>query len=133
MSSMPKRAGFTLIELLIVIVIIGVLATFAMQVFWRAKDRGLEASLQSDLRAAAAHQEVYFERNHSYAGTPAELPQFETSPGVQLEITYAEFDGWAGITTSDQLPHKRCGLLVGAAPSGVGGPAITNGIVTCGP
>jgi type IV pilus assembly protein PilE len=128
----PRQAGFTLIELLIAIVIVGILATIAMQVFWRAKDRGLEASLQSDLRAAAAHQEIYFEKNLRYATDPAELPDFETSPGVTLAITYSEFDGWAAITASHQLPTRRCGLLVGAAPSGIAGPAIVNGLITCG-
>ncbi|CAN5816632.1 N/A [soil metagenome] len=133
MRRLTNQQGFTLIELLIVIVIIGILATIAMRVFWSAKDRGLEATLQSDLKTVAVHQETYYEENFTYSLDPDSLANFNTSPGVDLDITYAATDGWAGIVSSPSLANKRCGLLIGAAPSGSAGPATIPGRLHCGP
>jgi Tfp pilus assembly protein PilE len=118
-------------ELLVVIVIIGVLSTIAVSVFWRTKSRGFEAAMQSDLKTASAQQEHYFEANHTYADDPTDLENFHASPGVELTITYAELDGWAGIT-SHTSATRVCGLLVGAAPAGIAGPATAAGLVECG-
>ena len=69
MRKLPKLDGFTLIELLITMVIIAILAMIGITVFWRAKDRGLEASLQSDLKTVAVQQEIYFGSRGTYAST----------------------------------------------------------------
>ena len=127
----PTRDGFTLIELLITIVIISVLAGIAVTLFWRAKDRGLEASLQADLRTAAVQQEQYFEANRTYASTPTSLPDFDSSPGVTMSITYAGADGWAAVTTHPTIAGTRCGLIFGSAPAGSAHPATTPGVIAC--
>jgi type IV pilus assembly protein PilA len=132
MRRLTKQQGFTLIELLIVIVIIGILATIAVKVFWSAKDRGLEATLQSDLKTAAIHQENFYERYFTYTLVEDSLTEFGTSPGVDLDITYAASDGWAAIVSSPSLISRRCGLLIGAAPAGSAGPATIPGRVQCG-
>jgi prepilin-type N-terminal cleavage/methylation domain-containing protein len=129
---MTKRRGFTLIELLIAVVIIGVLAMISISLFWRTKDRGLEASLQADLKTAAVRQEHYFDTHSTYAPTQADIPDFHPSAGVSLDVTYAATDGWAAIATHQGLA-RRCGLFVGAAPAGSAGPATTPGILQCGP
>jgi prepilin-type N-terminal cleavage/methylation domain-containing protein len=126
------KEGFTLIELLMVIVIIGLLATIAMQVFWSAKNRGFEAAMQSDLKSAAIHQETYFSRHITYAPTDTDLTDFDPTPGVSLNITYAQTDGWAGIATHVSA-MRHCGLMVGAAPAGSAGPATAPGVVACSP
>lgn len=131
MRRLPTREGFTLIELLMVIVIVGLLATIAMQVFWSAKNRGFEAAMQSDLKSAAVHQETYFSRHITYAPSQADLTEFDASPGVTLNITYAQPDGWAGIATHVSA-MRHCGLLVGAAPAGSAGPATAPGVIECG-
>jgi type IV pilus assembly protein PilA len=56
MRSCSLRRGFTLIELLITLVLVGILATISMKTFWQVKDRGLEATLKSDLKTLATHQ-----------------------------------------------------------------------------
>ena len=127
----PTRGGFTLVELLITIVIVSVLAGIAVTLFWRAKDRGLEASLQSDLRTAAVQQEQYFEANRTYASLPSAMPDFDSSPGVAMSITYAEADGWAAVTTHPTIAGTRCGLMVGNAPAGSADPATAPGVVAC--
>jgi prepilin-type N-terminal cleavage/methylation domain-containing protein len=123
--------GFTLIELLLVMVIIGILAVISVSVFWSAKNRGFEAAMQSDLKTAAIKQELFFEAHTTYAASSADLTGFSTSPGVTLEITYAETDGWAGITRHESA-SRQCGLLVGAAPEESAAPADAPGIVQCG-
>ena len=128
---LPKRDGFTLIELLITIVIISILAMIGVTLFWRAKDRGLEASLQSDLKTVAVQQEIYFGSQHIYAATPGTLDGFQPSPGVNVAITYAAADGWAAVTTHPSISGSRCGILMGAAPVGSADPANATGIVMC--
>ncbi|MEX0907449.1 MAG: prepilin-type N-terminal cleavage/methylation domain-containing protein [Gemmatimonadota bacterium] len=132
MRNLPKREGFTLIELLIVIVIISILATIAISAFWRIKNRGFEASLQSDLRNLAIQQEQYFEFYQEYADSPDDLTLLEQSPGVTVLINYAAADGWAGVATHLSMPDRHCGMLIGDAPVGDGGPADTPGRVQCG-
>lgn len=126
-----KRRGFTLIELLIVIVVIGVLATIAIRVFWSAKDRGIEATMKSDLRTISAHQENYFERHYVYAGDPSDLPDFGASPGVDIVIGYSGSDGWAATATSPSLVNRTCGMLFGAAPDGTAGPILVRNRIEC--
>lgn len=125
------RHGFTLIELLISIVIIGLLAVIALNVFWRAKDRGLESAMKSDLRSASMQQERYFEQHLEYTSVPADLPDFELSPGSVLAINHAAKDGWAGVVSHTSIT-LQCGLFVGAAPAGTAGPATQPGVINCG-
>jgi prepilin-type N-terminal cleavage/methylation domain-containing protein len=126
------RAGFTLIELLVTVVIIGILASLAMTVFWKAKDRGLRASLETDLRTMVAKQEEFFETNLTYAADPNELPDYRPTPGVMLAISYAEVDGWAGVATHEGLPETiRCGMIIGNAPAGENNPASATGRLAC--
>jgi len=131
MRALPRREGFTLIELLMVMLIISVLAAIAMSLFWRAKDRGLEATLQSDLKSLAVYQEQYFGANQAYAQTLPALPEFERSPGVSVTITYAQHDGWAATSQHPSITGTQCGLMVGAAPAGSAPPATQQGIVMC--
>lgn len=126
-----RRVGFTLIELLIAIVIVAILASIAINLFWRAKDRGLRSSLESDLRNVAVQQELYFERNGLYAAVPTDIPGYAVSPGVVITFNYAANNGWGGVASHANLPGTNCGLLVGEAPAGSAGPAVNVGVVTC--
>jgi prepilin-type N-terminal cleavage/methylation domain-containing protein len=129
---MPRRHGFTLIELLIAIAIIGILASIAIRSFWAAKDRGLESSVQADLRQAAAEQELYFDEFLTYASAVSDLTDLRLSPGVVLNITYAQPDGWAGVAKHTSLPATmRCGLAIGDAPLDGDNPATSRGRIMC--
>lgn len=132
MRRLPKREGFTLLEIMIAMVIVGVLATIAVSVFWRAKGRGYEATIQSDLRLAALHQEKYFENNGTYAADVALLPGFSLSPGVAIDVTHADNSGWAGVGEHPSHSDRECGVYIGAVPAGSAGPATAEGIVECG-
>lgn len=50
MSNKSRNAGFTLIELMIVVVIIGILASIALQSFTDAQGRARDKAAQSDIR-----------------------------------------------------------------------------------
>jgi prepilin-type N-terminal cleavage/methylation domain-containing protein len=131
MRILPRREGFTLIELMIVIVIIGILAMISVSLFWNVKDRSIEASMQADLKNAAAQQELYYSSHHSYAPTAIYLAEYNASPGVVLTVTYAAPDGWAGIATHISLQTSQCGLAVNSAPLSNAPPATSPGIIAC--
>lgn len=65
-NSRQRRAGFTLIELLIVIVIIGILATFLTANFVGVRQRARDAQRKSDIRQLQAALELYRADNGSY-------------------------------------------------------------------
>lgn len=127
---MHRRSGFTLIELLIVIVIVGILAAIATSFFWDAKDRALLSTMQNDLRTLAGLQEQYYPAALSYSGTLADV-DFAPSPEVNINITYAEADGWAAQATHPSYAGHTCGIFVGDAPAANGAPATEQGVITC--
>ncbi len=131
MVMMPRRHGFTLIELLVVIVVISILATIGLNRFWSVKDRSLVAAMQTDLRNLASEQENYFTKNYTYATTITLLPEFRTSQGVIVTLTYTAQDGWAANTTHVSLGVRTCGLFTGNAPAASGAPATDNGVIFC--
>ena len=72
MNFRKGEKGFTLIELMIVVAIIGILAAIAIPQFTSYRQRGYNATMQSDIHNAATAQEAYFNDNQSYAnGSPA--------------------------------------------------------------
>ena len=72
-----KRAdgeeGFTLIELLVVIIIIGILAAIAIPVFLNQREKGWDASVESDLGNGATFQETALTDDQTYSANLAAL------------------------------------------------------------
>jgi type IV pilus assembly protein PilE len=131
MLKRPERDGFTLIELLITMIIIGILASFAVAMLWRAKDQGHEASIKSDLRSLVTDQENYFGKNSTYAGSVTDLAPPTISPGVQITITNASTTGWAATATHPSDAGRICAIRVGDAPASAAPAAVEPGFVQC--
>lgn len=123
-----SRSGFTLIELLIVVVIIGILAAFAVPKFQNTKGKANAAALKSDLRNMATAQEAYFYENGTYTTSIASL-NFNPSPGVTFTFGVATPGGWSAVVTHPQAYPIQCALFMGGAPPLA--PATIEGLVAC--
>lgn len=67
--------GFTLIELLVVVIILGILASIALPIFYNQRKRVWDSAVQADLRNAATAQETFLTESNPgpFATTVAEL------------------------------------------------------------
>ena len=72
--------GFTLVELLVVVVIIGILASFAVMEYKRAIARSRAAQLETMLQSVVDATEVYFMTNGTY---PVSLDDLDTTTGLE--------------------------------------------------
>lgn len=63
---MKKRTGFTLIELLVVIAIIAILAAILFPVFAKAREKGRQASCQSNLKQLGMAVVMYVQDYEAY-------------------------------------------------------------------
>ena len=77
---MRNRQGFTLVELAVVVVIIGVLAAFAVPRFMASVERSKAAEAFNCLSAIQAAQERYHARQGTYAENVADLDIKLTPP-----------------------------------------------------
>ena len=132
-SRLPRDGrvrGFTLIEVLISLVVVGLLVAIAMPRLSATKGRGFLATMRSDLRNFAAHEESYFYDTSVYTPDLAELEArgFRRSEGVDITVVEATVSGWSA-TADHPLVAEQCALFIGtAAPSG---PAVVEGEIAC--
>lgn len=127
---MHRRDGFTLIELLIVVVIIGILAAIAANLFWGAKEQAFKSALVSDLKVLAVLQEQYHADQMTYAADETSLG-YVTSDGVDVTILEATASGWSAQAVHRSYPGHTCGLLIGDATNAGDSPAEAQGHITC--
>ena len=122
-----SRRGFTLIELLIVVVIIGILASFAIPKFANTKEKTYVGQMKSDLRNLATAEEAFFYDSVKYTSSLVNLNNFSPSSGVTLTVT-ASPGGWNAIANHAYTP-RRCYLFAGAGPPVP--PATVEGRIVC--
>ena len=121
------RHGVTFVELLTVVVIIGLLAIFALPRLTRNKEKTIIASMQSDMRNLATAEEGFYYTNATYTVNPVAL-NITLSQGNILTINEATVSGWSG-TMANPLTPQQCYLFHGnATPVGS---AVVEGDINC--
>ncbi len=123
-----RRAGFTLIELMICVVILGLLAAFAVPHFANTTAKASVATVKSDLRNLASAQETYFHEHHEYAPSLA-LLGVHTSPGVNVTLVEASAGGWSAQALHPSAAPVACAVFHGKATSVA--PATVEGLIAC--
>jgi prepilin-type N-terminal cleavage/methylation domain-containing protein len=122
------KAGFTLVELLIVVVIIGVLAAFAIPKFQDTKGKANKAAMMSDLRNLMSAEEGYLFDHDTYTPVLSDL-NYNASPGTTVTVGLATESGWSASATNLQSYPLTCAYFYGNAP--VLAPATVEGVIDC--
>jgi prepilin-type N-terminal cleavage/methylation domain-containing protein len=121
--------GFTLLELLIVVVIIGILAAFAIPRFANTKEKAYVGQMKSDLRNISTAQEAFFYDSMKYTASKVQLNNFVESRGVTVNILFADSKGWSAEARHTQTA-RMCALYNGVVASPPA-PATSEGHITC--
>lgn len=127
---MLNRRGMTLIELMLVCIIIGLLAMIALPRLQHVKDRASVATMKSDLRQFAMHQESYFYDRASYTDDVGllEADGYQASRNVTISVNEATVTGWSA-TAQHAETLTECYLFIGnASPLGA---ATLEGSLEC--
>ncbi len=80
------RQGFTLLELIVVIVIIGILATFAMPAFMTTKEHALGNEAQANLRLIRAAERIYRMEQGTYFPATGSVTDIGGSSGINENL-----------------------------------------------
>jgi prepilin-type N-terminal cleavage/methylation domain-containing protein len=123
-----RRTAFTLVELLVVVVIIGILAAFAIPQFRNTKGKAHAAALRTDLRNLATAEESFFYSNGHYTLALDSVP-FKGSPGVVVTLSEASTTGWSANATHPESYPLKCAVFMGNASPVA--PATSEGVISC--
>ena len=108
-----KAQGFTLVELAVVVVIIGVLAAFAVPRFLKSVERSKAAEAFNYLSSVNSAQERYHARNGIYADEVDDLDVKMPTPEYFTVGTFAVPTGETDFETGWELTLTRTGSSAG--------------------
>jgi prepilin-type N-terminal cleavage/methylation domain-containing protein len=112
-KSRRNSAGFTLVELAVVVVIIGVLAAFAVPRFLASVERSKAAEAFNYLATVHSAQERYHARQGTYADQLAKLDTVMVSPEYFSVGDIAVPSGSDSLETGWELALTRAGAAAG--------------------
>ncbi|MDB4898909.1 MAG: putative pilin [Gemmatimonadetes bacterium] len=104
------RTGLTLIEVMIVVVIIGLLAGFAMPKFNGSRRQAYIAAMRNDLRNLVGIEEVFFSDSARYSSNQASM-NYRVSAGDVVSIATGP-GYWSATAAHAQIPGFTCGISV---------------------
>jgi type IV pilus assembly protein PilA len=101
-----SQEGFTLIELVVVTLIIGILASIALMQFLSYRERGYNATLQSDLRSAyTASKQFYMDHpNGVFKNADLENEDYGYRPSKNVKLHVDNGDEANLLITASYLP-----------------------------
>ncbi|MGH7854580.1 MAG: type IV pilin protein [Candidatus Binatia bacterium] len=97
--------GFTLLELIVVVAVLGILVSIAIQQFQLHRARAIDASMRSDLKNAALAMESYYGEFLSY-------------PATETAILMVGYRKTSGVTLAISIPTPSTFTLTAARPHG---------------
>ena len=109
---MQKRRGFTLVELAVVVVIIGVLAAFAVPRFMASVERSKAAEAFNYLSAVQSAQERYHARQGTYASSLDDL-DIKLTPPKYYTVGQIVAGGSGDLEDSWSVTLTRAGAAAG--------------------
>ncbi len=118
-----------MIELVVVVVILALLAAFAMPRLSGTRGRAFTATLQSDLRNLAVAEEAYYYQNGSYTQDMTRL-LVTASNGVSVNISAADSMGWGATAAHPSADRDVCAIFYGS-PTSQPAPATSEGTIAC--
>jgi prepilin-type N-terminal cleavage/methylation domain-containing protein len=108
-----KSGGFTLVELAVVVVIIGVLAAFAVPRFMNSVERSKAAEAYNYLSTVHSAQERYHARQGQYADDITKIDTKLPPPAYFTVGTIAVPSSASSLETGWELPLTRLGASAG--------------------